>query len=118
MITEKIKNFLSVCLIKIKNLSTGFLRFDEYQRLSVVFLIISLLFASISFYPFSKVFSGDWKVNQQVSLILWEPEVSQSNTIFNGILSIRFYSVCLLLAVFCGYFLALYLAKNIILFRL
>ncbi|NJK70986.1 MAG: prolipoprotein diacylglyceryl transferase [Thermales bacterium] len=31
-------------------------------------------------------------------------------------MSIRFYSVCLLLAVFCGYFLALYLAKNIILF--
>lgn len=81
------------------------------RTLSYIIGALGISLASLLYFPISEVFAGRWKLNQQVEL----GYIDQIN-IFGymlpiGSISIRFYSICILLGLFAGYTLALYLGK-------
>jgi phosphatidylglycerol---prolipoprotein diacylglyceryl transferase len=101
------------------------------KYLAIFLSILGVVFASGVFYPMSQAFSRNWKLNQFITLwndfrfninipqFLYDNEFLrlflgwESNilTINFGDINLRFYSVCILLGVLSGYFLALYLSK-------
>ncbi len=109
---KKVKNSIQKVYFSLKHFVESLFFLDEYQKIGVIFLVVGFLFAAVSLYPMAKVFSGQWKVNQQVELVLYEVDPLQGSSFFNGILVLRYYAVVILLAVFAGYFLAVYLAKK------
>jgi phosphatidylglycerol---prolipoprotein diacylglyceryl transferase len=101
------------------------------KHLAGAFAIFGIIFSLAIFYPISQAFSRNWKLNQFVTLwndfrfniniadylyqneflrqfIGWESNVVTINL---GDINLRFYSVCILIGVLSGYFLALYLSK-------
>jgi phosphatidylglycerol---prolipoprotein diacylglyceryl transferase len=90
----------------------GWFRLDEFQKIACEIFFVGILLFGVCFYPIRKIFAGDWKINQQISFRLWEVDLTSSDQIFNGIINVRFYSLCILLAVLFGYFLVLILSKK------
>jgi phosphatidylglycerol---prolipoprotein diacylglyceryl transferase len=108
-----------------------------YNKLfkSVRFLSLSILSAGVIIflaliYPFSKIFSGEWKLRQQIDLLSFEKiEIGFRDIVFKNFyqsgedlalffesagfsVSIRYYSVMIFLGLILGYFLTLNLAKK------
>jgi phosphatidylglycerol:prolipoprotein diacylglycerol transferase len=82
------------------------------RKLSILFLLFGVVAFAALFYPISLVFAGSWKLNQQIDLFTID-----SINIFGfelpiGTVSIRFYSICILLGALAGYALVLYLSKK------
>jgi phosphatidylglycerol---prolipoprotein diacylglyceryl transferase len=97
------------------------------RLLSLIFLIVGVLLFLILFHPISLVFSGQWKLHQQIELFnLNNLTLGSPDWIINidnnpivlyaqipvGLVTIRFYSILILLGVLSGYALSLYLAKQ------
>ena len=101
------------------------------KHLAGIFAIFGIIFSAVIFYPLSQAFSRNWKLNQYITLwndfrfniniadflyqneflrqfLGWESNVLTINL---GDINLRFYSVCVLIGVLSGYFLALYLSK-------
>ncbi len=101
------------------------------KHLAWFFAIFGIIFSGAIFYPLSQAFSRNWKLNQFITLwsdfrfnvniadflyqniflrqfLGWESNVMTINL---GDINLRFYSVCILIGVLSGYFLALYLSK-------
>ena len=95
------------------------------RLLSLIFLSAGIFLAALLFYPISLVFAGKWKMNQKIDLAdqvsidlskfgldFLAPVLGLSDPILPiGSISLRFYSLCILLAVLAGYFLVLHLSK-------
>jgi len=78
--------------------------------LGLIVLVSGITFATVLFYPFSLIFSGQWKLNQEIELF----NISEINLfgleLSIGVITIRFYAICILLGLLAGYSLAIYLA--------
>jgi phosphatidylglycerol:prolipoprotein diacylglycerol transferase len=81
------------------------------RKLSLVILSIGLILATFLAYPISLVFNGTWKLNQQIDLLFVDYINIFSTQIPIGQVSIRFYAICIILGMLCGYALAIFLSK-------
>ncbi len=82
------------------------------KNLSLLFLLFGSLLALVLYYPISLIFSGNVKLNQQIELFNIEQIWFLGVEIPIGSISVRFYSICILLGLLAGYFLTLHLAKK------
>jgi len=108
-------------LFQIKpKLNPNFVSFASFQKseprlspriLSIILLILGSIASFFLFFAFKEVFAGNWKVNQQIELFSIPSIKIFDFAIPIGQISLRFYSICILLGVFCGYGMTLYLAK-------
>ncbi len=84
---------------------------SQHQKLSIIITIIFASLAVLLFYPLQQVFAGNWVLKQGFSITIFEPDPS-TNSIFNGVVSIRFYALSILTGLIAGYSLALHLARK------
>ena len=95
------------------------------RNLGIIFLLIGVIFSGVIFAPLEGAFAGKIKVNQKIDIFQntyvdfkelgisgvtnslgWEEQLPIGN------ISIRFYSILMLVGVLSGYFLTLYFAKR------
>jgi phosphatidylglycerol:prolipoprotein diacylglycerol transferase len=81
------------------------------RKLSIIILFIGIIFFAIIGYPLSQVFAGYWRLNQQFTLGYIESINLFGTIIPLGEISIRFYSICILLGMLAGYAMAIFLSK-------
>ncbi len=80
------------------------------RKIAICFSIVIVAFILFFFEPIRTIFAGNAKLEQQISIPLIEglPFVSQ---LIGKTITIRFYSICVLLGIFSGYILTLAIAK-------
>ena len=81
-------------------------------NLGWIILFLGILLSSLLYYPISQFFAGNWVLNQQIDLF----DAGTIN-LFGlelpiGIVTLRYYAVCMFLGVLAGYFVALKLSKH------
>ena len=81
-------------------------------NLGWIILFLGILLSSLLYYPVSQFFAGNWVLNQQIDLF----DAGTIN-LFGlelpiGIVTLRYYAVCMFLGVLAGYFVALKLSKH------
>ena len=81
------------------------------RTLSLILAVFGLFFGIILYFLLKEVFSGNWKIHQQIEIINIQQIQLGSLAIPVGQISLRFYSVCILFGLFSGYAMTLYLAK-------
>jgi len=81
------------------------------RKLSIIILFIGIIFFAVIGYPLVQVFSGQWKLNQQLNVGYIESLDIFGTIIPLGEISIRFYSLCILFAMLAGYAMAVFLSK-------
>ena len=82
------------------------------KKLSLVFLVLGVLLGGILSYPIGLVLAGDWKLNQQIDLFTIDTLSLFDISLPIGTISIRFYSICILIGLLAGYSLVLFLSKR------
>jgi phosphatidylglycerol---prolipoprotein diacylglyceryl transferase len=82
------------------------------KKLSIGFAALGIALFGILYVPVSLVLAGNWKLNQQIDLFYIE-QINLFGLDFPiGIISVRFYSICILLGLLAGYSLTLYLSQK------
>lgn len=82
------------------------------KLLALIFLVSGLFLVGALLYPISQVFSGEWVLKQGFDLFSLK-EVKLFGEAFPvGSVSIRFYSLCVLVGLISGFFLSIYLARR------
>jgi phosphatidylglycerol---prolipoprotein diacylglyceryl transferase len=81
------------------------------RKLAYIFATLGIAIFALLFFPVSEIFKGNWKLNQQVEIGYIEQVSIFGNSLPIGSITIRFYSMCILIGLLAGYFLALYLGN-------
>ena len=89
-------------------------RFNNFSPtdLGYFFIVWGVALFGLLFYPISEVFAGHWQLFQKIDLFTISSVEIFGNNIPIGAISVRYYSLCILLGVTCGYLLTLYLASR------
>lgn len=82
------------------------------NNLAFILSSIFAFFATFLYYPISLVLSGQWKLNQQIELFSIDNVTLFGLDLQFGVVSIRFYSICIVIGMLTGYSLVLFLAKK------
>ena len=101
--------------------------FLSTKKLAIILGLTSILIGVIAYFPLSQVFTGSWKLSQFVTLLpdakVMLPSNDLTTPLFGpatspgivelkfGDLNLRFFSLFVVLGMFSGYVLALYLSK-------
>lgn len=81
------------------------------RKLAWVILAIGVFVSSLIAYPLGQVFAGNWKLHQQINIAFIEQINIGEYFIPIGQLSIRYYSIMILLGMLAGYTMAVYLSR-------
>ncbi len=77
-----------------------------------IIAVIGFISFIVLYYPFSQFFNLSWSLNQQVDLFDAGTLNIFGSELPIGVITLRFYAVCIFLGVLAGYFLALHLSKH------
>lgn len=86
-------------------------KLNNHQRLTLIFGLLFVILAILLFYPMQQIFAGNWILKQGFSFQVFEPDPTV-NSVFNGVVTIRFYALSILTGLISGYVLALHLARK------
>ena len=102
---------INMSIFMFKNISQKFNNFSP-RDLSYVLVIWGVALIALLYFPVQEVFAGQWQLYQKVDLFNLPTIEILGNTIPIGVVSVRYYSLCILTGVICGYLLTLYLAAR------
>lgn len=81
------------------------------RTLAIILAILGSILSVVLYFLLREVFAGNWKINQQLELANI-PQLKIGDLVLPlGQISLRFYSVCVLVGLLSGYAMTLYLAK-------
>lgn len=82
------------------------------KKLSKLLIFLTIVFILLLYYPMSLIFNGDWQLQQKIDILNLTNFKLFDIPIPVGIISLRYYSIFILLGVVAGYILALFLSKK------
>jgi phosphatidylglycerol---prolipoprotein diacylglyceryl transferase len=81
------------------------------RKLALILGLVGIAAFVFLFYPISLVLSGQWQLQQQIDLFTLEKLDFFGTEISIGTISIRYYSICVMLGMLAGYAMALFLSR-------
>jgi phosphatidylglycerol:prolipoprotein diacylglycerol transferase len=81
------------------------------RKLALILSAFGLVCFTFLIYPISLVFAGQWQLQQQIDLFNVDHINFFGTDVSIGLISIRFYAICILAGMLAGYAMALYLSR-------